>query len=240
VIDVVELLQHWHAGRRIGEVCSSLGIDPKTVRKYTRPAVAAGILPGGPSLSAAEWTALVEGWFPETVDRSLRQATWPEIEPHHDRIKDWIGEVTVATMHQRLRDDHGLSASESSLRRYVAGRFDEEVARAAVRVLRETPPAGEEAQVDYGLLGRWLDPISGRTRRVWGFIIVLAFSRLMFLRPVLRMDERSWVESHVLAFQFFSGGVLRVVPENVARNIFRVLFPGALCGRLPRVRMSPR
>ena len=38
VIDVVELFQHWHAGRRIGELSSSLGMDPKTVRKYLRPA----------------------------------------------------------------------------------------------------------------------------------------------------------------------------------------------------------
>jgi hypothetical protein len=43
--------------------------------------------------------------------------------------------------------------------------------------------------VDYGLLGRWQDPASGRIRRVWGFIMVLAFSRLMFLRPVLKMDS---------------------------------------------------
>jgi hypothetical protein len=54
--------------------------------------------------------------------------------------------VTVATIHQRLRDDHGLGASESSLRRFVWAKFDEEVGRDAVRVLRDTPPAGEEAQ----------------------------------------------------------------------------------------------
>ena len=38
VIDVVELLQHWHAGRRLGELSLSLGVDPKTIRKYTAPA----------------------------------------------------------------------------------------------------------------------------------------------------------------------------------------------------------
>jgi hypothetical protein len=74
VIDVVELLVHWHAGRRIGDVSSSLGVDPKTVRKYIAPALAAGLVPGGPSLSAEEWSALVEGWFPELVDRARRQS----------------------------------------------------------------------------------------------------------------------------------------------------------------------
>ncbi len=221
VIDVVELLQHWHAGRRIGELCSSLGVDPKTVRKYTRPAIEAGITPGGPPLGLKEWTGLVEGWFPGLVDRSLRQVTWPEIEPHHELIKGWLGKVKVSTIHQRLRDDHGLSASESSLRRYIAARFAEEVTRSEVRVLRDTPPPGEEAQVDYGLLGRWQDPVSGRVRRVWGFILVLAFSRLLFLRPVLTMDEASWVECHVLGFSFFGGGVARLVPDNLKTGVVK-------------------
>ena len=108
MVDVVEILRHWHAGRRIGEVCSSLAVDPKTVRKYTAKAIEAGLAPGGPPLSQEPWSALVAEWFPEIVDRGLRQATWPEIEAHRERIKGWLGEVTVATIHQRLRDDHGL------------------------------------------------------------------------------------------------------------------------------------
>ncbi|MGH9043618.1 MAG: IS21 family transposase [Acidimicrobiales bacterium] len=221
MIDLVELFQHWHAGRRIGELSSSLGVDPKTVRKYTAAALAAGIEPGGPPLAAEVWTKLVEEWFPEVLDAARRQVTWPEIDQHKERIGSWLGMVTIATIHQRLRDDHGLSCSQSSLRRYVAANFEEEVARSAVTVLRDTPPAGEEAQVDYGLLGRWLDPASGRFRRVWGFIIVLSFSRMLFLRPVLKMDEASWVESHVLAFSFFGGSVARVVPDNLKTGVVK-------------------
>ncbi len=124
-------------------------------------------------------------------------------------------------MHQRLRDDHGLGASESSVRRYIWANFEEEVARAAVRVLRDTPPPGQEVQVDYGLLGRWFDPVAQRFRRVQGFIMVLAFSRLIFLRPVLSMDERSWVESHVAAFEFFGGAVARIVPDNLKTGVIK-------------------
>jgi hypothetical protein len=203
VIDVVEVLVHWHAGRRIGELASSLGIDPKTVRKYTAPAIAAGISPGGPSLSKDAWSALVEEWFPELVDKSLRQTSWPEIEPHKEQIAALLGTVKISTIHQRLRDDKGLSASESSLRRFIAANFAEEVARSAVRVLRDTPPPGAEPQVDYGLLGTWTDPASGRRRRIWGFLMVLSFSRLLFLRPVIKMDEAAWTECHALAFSFF-------------------------------------
>ena len=45
VIDVAEVLEHWHAGKKMVELSSSLGIDPKTVRKYVAPAVAAGSCP---------------------------------------------------------------------------------------------------------------------------------------------------------------------------------------------------
>ena len=34
MIDVVEILQHWHAGRPKVVLSASLGIDVKTVRKY--------------------------------------------------------------------------------------------------------------------------------------------------------------------------------------------------------------
>ena len=221
MIEVQEILVHWHAGRRIGELCSSLGVDPKTVRKYIAPAVAAGITPGGPAISSMEWTKLVESWFPELSDSTSRQTTWPEIEPHRPLIAGWIDNVHISTIHQRLRDDHGLVASESSLRRFITANFAEEVARAAITVLRDTPAPGAEAQVDYGLLGRWLDPASGRMRRVWGFIMVLACSRLMYLRPVLKMDEWSWTESHVLGFEYFGGVTARVVPDNLKTGVVR-------------------
>ncbi|HMK62682.1 MAG TPA: IS21 family transposase [Acidimicrobiales bacterium] len=212
---------HWHAGRRMGELCSSLKVDPKTVRKYVAPAIAAGLTPGGPALAVGQWTALAESWFPDLTDTAARQSTWPEFEVHHQRIKDWLRVVTVTTMHQRLRDDHGVTASESSLRRYIKATFSEEIVRRQVVVLRDTPPPGDEAQVDYGLLGRWFDPVTERTRRVWGFLMVLCFSRMLFLRPVLALDERSWVECHVLAFEFFGGAVRRVVPDNLKTGVVK-------------------
>lgn len=55
-------------------------------RRYIFPAVEAGITPGGPAKSEAEWQELVRGWFPELSDTRLRQVTWPAISVHHDYI----------------------------------------------------------------------------------------------------------------------------------------------------------
>src|SRR5690242_6511874 len=108
VVDVTEILIHWYAGRSISEVSVSLGVDRKTIRKYLAPAVAAGLAPGGPAMAQADWAALVLGWFPQLHDTSLRQVTWPEIGVHHDYIVSQLkAGVTQATIHQRLRDEHG-------------------------------------------------------------------------------------------------------------------------------------
>jgi len=87
------------------------------VRKHTAPAIAAGMAPGGPPVVPRRWAELVREWFPQLVDAKLRQVTWPEIARYHDVISSQLGAVTVATIHQRLRDEQGLTASLASLRR---------------------------------------------------------------------------------------------------------------------------
>jgi transposase len=220
VVDVTEILIHWYAGRSLSEVSDSLGVDRKTIRKYLAPAVAEGIRPGGPARSAAQWAALVAGWFPQLTDTTLRQTTWPQIAVHHEYIVAALKlRVTQATIHQRLRDEHGLTASVASLKRYVAANLSEEVRRDQVVVLRDDVDPGAEAQIDYGKLGMWTDPATGLRRTVWAFAMVLACSRYMFVRPVLTMDQAAWTQAHVEAFAFFGGVPARLVPDNLRTGV---------------------
>jgi transposase len=221
VIDVTEILVHWHAGRSLSEMSQSLGVDRKTLRKYVAPAVAAGITPGGPARTEQEWAELVRGWFPELADTRLRQVTWPAIAVHRDYIAAQLkAGVRMSTIHQRLQDEHGLAASVASFRRYVAANIPDEIRRSQVVVWSpRQAQAGEQAQIDYGQLGRWLDPVTGKLRTVWAFVLVLACSRHMFIRPVLKMDQRAWTECHVAAFEFFGGVPARLVPDNLKTGV---------------------
>jgi len=221
VIDVVEVLQHWHAGRSKADVAASVGVDRGTVRKYVAPAEAAGLAPGGAPLSRAEWVELVRGWFPELIDAKARSLTYPEINVHRDRIESMLATNTVTTVHQRLRDEHSLAAGISSFRRYVWLEFGDRPSPDAVTVWRPPVSAGDEAQIDYGYLGSWFDPVVERARRVWAFVMVLACSRHMFVRPVLSMDQRVWVGCHVAAFEFFAGVPARLVPDNLKTGVIR-------------------
>ena len=221
VIDVAEILEHWYAGRAKVEVARSLGVDAKTVRKYVHAAEAAGLAPGGPPVTAEQWRELAREWFPKLTDTRLRQPSWGKIAPHHERIGGLLGVVPVSVICQRLADEAGLEVSVASLRRYVRRHFPEHGRRAEVAMWRPATPPGEEAQVDYGYLGAWFDPRAGRRRRVWAFSMVLRYSRHLFIRPVIRMDQRAWVESHVQAFAFFGGCPARVVSDNLKAGVVK-------------------
>jgi transposase len=191
------------------------------VRKYVAPAEAAGISPGGPPLSRAEWAELVRGWFPELVDARARSLTHPLIAPFRERIGEMLRTNTVTTVHQRLRDEDRLAVSLTSFRRYCWAEFADEVRREQVRVPRPPGEPGEEAQVDYGYLGRWRDPAAGGMRRVWGFAMILAWSRHMFLRPVLTLDERAWCAAHMAAYAWFGGVPARTVIDDLRTGVDR-------------------
>jgi transposase len=219
VIDIVEVLQHWHAGRAKAVVATSLGLDRKTVRKYVSAAENAGFAPGGEPLSRTQWVEHVNEWFPELTKARVRSRTFEVINVHRSLIEEMLATNTVATVHQRLRDEHGLGVGVTSFRLYVAEEFAEEKARSRVTVWRPEVPPGEEAQIDYGILGSWSDPSTGKVHRIWAFVMILAFSRHMFVRPVIRMDEQSWVAAHVAAFAYFNGAPARLVPDNLATGV---------------------
>jgi transposase len=221
VVDVVELLRHWQAGDSISQMARALGLDRKTVRKYAGRAEAAGMAPGGAPLSQAEWATKVDAWFPELSDPRARSSVYGQIAPFHEYIEKHLPETTLATIHQRLRDEHGLTVSVASLRRYVRSELADLGAEERATVLREDPPPGQEAQLDYGHLGSWLDPASGARRRVWGFVMVLAFSRHLFCYPVLRMTQREFLAAHVAAFAFFDGCPHRLVCDNLGSGVLK-------------------
>lgn len=212
--DFVEMFRHWNAGRSQVQIREALNIDRKTIRKYMAPAIAEGLVPAPEELFDEQlWRGRIGRWFPELVDPSVRAVSWSQIAVHQEWIAEQLGvPVTVATIAQRLRDDRGVDVSESTVRRYIATVFAEQRLEDKVTVPRgAVEPAGSEAQIDYGRLGMWDDPSTGRRVAVWVFAMILSCSRALFIQPVLRMDQASWNASHVAAFEFFGG-----VPARLA------------------------
>jgi transposase len=101
--------------------------------------------------------------------------------------------------------ERGYRGSADHLRHTVAGLRPRPPATAYLR-LRTL--AGEQGQVDWGHFGKV--QIGAATRTLWAFVMVLSWSRHIFLRFYLSAAMPSFLRGHVEAFRHF-GGVPRVL-----------------------------
>jgi hypothetical protein len=53
------------------------------------------------------------------------------------------------------------------------------------------------------------------------FALVLAHSRYLFIRVVMRLDETSWLECHVAGFAFLGGAPRRLVIDNLGDGVLQ-------------------
>jgi len=221
VRDIAEILEHWHRGRPLSAVAQSLGVDRQTVRKYARAAERGGFVPGQGTGPPEGWAAWVDQQFPGIRERWRQHPTGKELDTQKEAISALLREVRPTVAWRRLRREQGMTVSLSSFRRYVqhdlADLLHQDGAQITVR--RPDPPPGDEAQVDYGFLGMWLDPWTQTRRAVHVFVMVLTHSRHLFAQAVFRMDQQAWITCHEAAFAFFHGVPERIVPDNLKAGV---------------------
>ena len=92
---------------------------------------------------------------------------------------------------------------------YVSPRRRRHQVQATVRF--ETEP-GEQAQVDWGSFA-YVDE-RGRKRRMWAFVMVLSWSRAIYVEFVRRADTASFIQCHVNAFEYLGGVPRRCLYDN--------------------------
>lgn len=220
VVDIMEIIAAWDTGEGNSAIARRLGYTRATVRKYTDAAVALGLARGGGRRSEAEWARSAQA----VIDRVARQrapgTATAAVAQHHAYLEQWVGQVHLSVLHQRLRDERGLTASWGAFYRYVAKHWPDRL-RAAPRVTVRLadPPPGEEAQVDFFYVGLWDDPETARRRKLYAFLLTLSHSRHQFLYPVVAEDSAAWLEGHVAAFAFLGGVPRRVVLDNLTAGI---------------------
>lgn len=220
VRDIAEILEHWQAGRSIKAISRSLGVCRPTVRKYVYAAEARGYHQGDPT-PAQGWKAFISEVIPGPPDPSTRSEVFAILLPYQEDIRAALETTKASTIWQRLRDEEGLKVSLPSFYRYLNCFVADVWKKPRITVRRDDPPPGDEAQIDFGYLGIWQDPKTGKRYRLWAFALILSFSRHMFVRVVTRMDQKEWLTCHVLAFQFFGGAPKRITPDNLKTGIIK-------------------
>jgi hypothetical protein len=88
---------------------------------------------------------------------------------------------------------------------------------------------GQEVQVDFGYLGMIAD--GDRQRKLHALVFTAVFSRYCYVYLTFPQTTAAVIAGCEAAWAFFGGMFAVVIPEYVARHIFRVLCPIALCGR---------
>ena len=158
-----------------------------------------------------------------TVDRVLAQAGLPKaerarrpsiVDPYHPLILETLAQYPTLTAARLLAmaRARGYAGGASQFRAHVAQLRPRRPAEAYLRL--KTLP-GEQAQVDWGHFGHLQ---IGRARRpLMAFVMVLSFSRQIFLRFYLDQRMDNFLRGHVAAFEAM-GGVARVLLYDNLRS----------------------
>ncbi|MGH7477958.1 MAG: IS21 family transposase, partial [Longimicrobiales bacterium] len=220
VADDAEILVHWRAGRGIREIARSLGYARNTVKDRIATATAAGFAREGPPLSAAQWRATLAAAAAESGDRERRFPAQQRIEQLGEKVPEALKASTAATVWQRLHDAGELDVGRRTFQRYVRERI-RSVDPARLTVPMPDPLFGETMEIDYGRMGMWTDPKGGRRCTVWAFVATLRGSNVHFVRPVLRMDQATWIRCHIEAADFFGGSARFWTCDNLKTGVLK-------------------
>jgi transposase len=169
-------------GKSKKAIARELGLDIKTVRKWAS-----------------------EEWKPRQ-----RRARVEELTVYEEVIAKRFPEVGYnAEVLYRELQEAGYEGSPRSVRRYVESR--REAARPELATMRYETGPGEQAQVDWGMIGVWI----GEQRvKVHLFVMVLGFSRRIFVRAYEHERLGNLLDGHQAAFSHFGGRTATLLYDN--------------------------
>ena len=166
--------------------------------------------------------AAMTGRSRNTIRKTLREKLPQQIITRKrtskiDTFKEYLRERVLACGLSAVRlceeiRPLGYTGSLRTVRRYV-GSLEIERSKGRRTVRFETPP-GKQAQADWAYCGRFPDA-NGTMVPVYAFVIVLAFSRMMYVEFTTSMKLPWLIRCHLAAFRFFGGWPLEILYDNM-------------------------
>ena len=217
-VEIAEVVRRWQSGESQRQIASGTGLSRKTVRRYIRAGVEAGLTRDGPVPSEDQLTRLVG--LTLCSPRKIETPTDEKLAPWADQVYAWLtaDRLQVTRIHELLAA-RGCEVSYTSVGRFIRRRGWQR--RSATTVRMEESAPGEVAEMDFGRLGLIEDPETGRRRAVWALIIVLTYSRHSFVWPTFSQKLVDVIEGLEAAWAFFEGVPKYLVIDN---------FPAAVAG----------
>ena len=149
----------------------------------------------------------------------------PVIEPVKDIIDGWLAEDsfrprkqrhTAHRVYERLRDEHGFTGAESTVRRYVRTQRGKNT-RTFIPLCYDP---GKDAQADFGEAVVIMD---GKEVKVQEFHIQLCYSKRRFVIALPFQKQEAFLSAHVKAFDFFGGIPHRISYDNLTAATSRAV-----------------
>lgn len=216
------------------ETARLLGMGPNTERQYREALTQTGLLEGAPD----QLPSL------EELKAAVLKARPPKLPPQQTTsVEKYRAEIVALSskglkpraIYDRLRLEHPeFEGSHGAVKRLWRGlKRAKGVQAEDVAIPVETRP-GEVAQVDFGYVGKLLDPTTMTLRKAWCFVLVLAWSRHMVVRVVFDQKSETWLQLHVEAFAELGGVPETVVPDNLKAAVVRAAFTADQTSELQR------
>jgi transposase len=181
-----EILRMFHAEKwKIGTIATNLDVHHSTVRRVLAQA-------GQPEGRVSTRPSIADPYVPFIIATLER---YPDL--------------CASRLHVMARE-RGYPGGPDHFRSVVARYRPRKVAEAFLRV-RTLP--GEQAQVDWGQFGRLI--VHGHARALVAFVMVLAWSRKIFLRFGLDARTPAFLRWHADAFETFGGVPRRNLYDNL-------------------------
>jgi transposase len=162
----------------------------------------------------------VTKWLAEPRYRPRLQAPrTSKLDPYKAQIRQWLEAhpYSAQQVFQRLREA-GFDGGTTIVKDYVRTVRP----RRAPAFLTLSFAPGECAQVDWGCFGSV--PVGNTRRKLSFFVMVLCYSRLMYLELTLSQQMEQFLACHLNAFEYFGGRVPdKVMVDNLKSAVLRRL-----------------
>lgn len=136
-----------------------------------------------------------------------------KLDDHYDYLRERAGTGLSAVRLLAELQARGYTGGIHAVRRFLAKIEARQCAAASATVRYETGP-GEQAQVDWKHVGTFRDA-QDRPVTVTAFVMVLSFSRAIFVRFVTSMSLPVLIDCHLEAFAFFGGVPAAILYDNM-------------------------
>jgi hypothetical protein len=211
MIEVTEVLRLWRHQVPTKRMAAQLGLDPKTVRRYLRIAIATGLHVDGPPPTDDQVREVLLGLHP--AGGRPRGDGWAVCAEQRKLIEGWLADGVRLTKIRTLLARRGVSLAYPTLYRFAVEELRFGRQATTLPVLDGEP--GQELQVDTGWVGWLTSPALTRPRRRFrAWIFTAVRSRHRFVYPTFEETTARAIEACEAAWDFFGGVFKILIPDN--------------------------